>query len=244
MQVLQIDMSTILDEGNVILVCGDFPRQSNSLAGDLVPTRLENRILQNHLRCAEVLDADFLCSDLKDLGDVKGAGGLVTNGDELLQPQWLAVDLVEALGRGIGFGLACFLRQDVGSYALKTSLCGILHDGIRGAAEALRNCAWSSPSGNMFSSPPNLCHLLRCGWDRAFFIFSPISKDLLLPTWLSRAAACSRMNWSWVFANWVKMRVEVATASEKLAGRSTSLSSSSSGSSTRSAPRGLCAGDP
>jgi hypothetical protein len=86
MHVLQIDSATVFDEIHKVHVFGNVPRQQNGITGDLVPTRFENRILQDDLRCAEVVDGDFFIGDLQDLGDVKGAGGRVAYGDEFLLP--------------------------------------------------------------------------------------------------------------------------------------------------------------
>ncbi len=84
MHVLQVDPAGIFNEIHEVLVLGDSPRQQNRILSNLVPTRLKNRLFENHLCRAKVLDADFPVGDFKDLGDVKGTGGLVADGNEFL----------------------------------------------------------------------------------------------------------------------------------------------------------------
>ncbi len=124
------------------------------------------------MRSAEVVYADGCRSHVLNLGDVKGAGGRVADSNEFVFRKWLAVYLVKTLSRGVSFGLAGPVRQDVRSHALISSLRRVVHDSVGSAAEAFHNRARATPSRDVLSAPSNLGHLLCCRWNRYFDLFT------------------------------------------------------------------------
>ena len=165
MNILQIDDAMIVDEFQVhpLAIIWDFPGKHDVLATSCMPARLEDGVRKNHMGRAMVVDSDVLTGNVLNLGDVKGAGGAIADGNKFSFDERLAVRRIISSGISVGFRERGTVGQYVGRDTLVSPLSCIIDDRISCVAESFDDGAWSSPSRDMLGTASRLLHLLCCG---------------------------------------------------------------------------------
>ena len=115
-----------------------------------------------------VVNSDALRVNVLNLGDVKGTGGAITDGNEFFFNERLAVRGIVLSGTGVSFRESGTVGKHVGRDALISPSSRVVNNRIRCAAESFDDGAWSSPSRDMLGPPSCLLHLLCCRRNRDF----------------------------------------------------------------------------
>ncbi len=126
--ILQVYGAIVFDVKVVVPVAifGNVPREDYGMVARFVPARFEDSISKDHVSSAKVMYENRCACDFLNLRDIERASGRVTDGDELVFLEGLAVNLIKALGGGIAFGLAGLVRQNVRHDAFVSSFCRII----------------------------------------------------------------------------------------------------------------------
>jgi hypothetical protein len=119
-----------------------------------------------------VVNSDALRVNILNLGDVKGAGGAITDGNEFSFNKRLAVRGIVLSGTSVSFRESGTVGKHVGRNTLISPLSRVVNNRISCAAESFDDGAWSSPSRDMLGAASCLLHLLCCGRNRDFYFLT------------------------------------------------------------------------